>query len=76
MLRRDHAQQKTESYAASPHRNWPGCGTITICPIRAGMGSMEAKIFLMFALLAPVLMLAAGIFAHRQNTRAEMGNGK
>jgi hypothetical protein len=30
------------------------------------MGSMDAKILLMFALLAPLLMLAAGIFARRE----------
>ncbi len=32
-----------------------------------GMGSMDAKVLLLIALLAPILMLAAGIFARREN---------
>jgi hypothetical protein len=35
---------------------------------------MEAKLFLMFALLAPALMVAAGIFAHRENADEETAN--
>jgi len=31
------------------------------------MGFMDAKVLLLIALLAPILMLAAGIFARREN---------
>ena len=40
----------------------------------SGMGSMDVKILVMFALLAPVLMLAAGIFGHQKRARDEVGN--
>jgi hypothetical protein len=36
---------------------------------------MDVKILVMFALLAPVLMLAAGIFARRENAGDNIGNG-
>ena len=45
-------------------------------PDSGGTGSMEPKMLLMLALLAPVLVLAAGVFARRQDTRAETRNGK
>jgi hypothetical protein len=33
------------------------------------MGSMDAKVLLLIALLAPILMLAAAIFAGRKSDR-------
>jgi hypothetical protein len=41
----------------------------------SGMGSMDVKILVMFALFAPVLMLTAGIFARRENAGDNIGNG-
>jgi len=41
---------------------------IRLCSLIGG-GSMDAKVLLMFALLAPVLMLAAGIFAGRKSDK-------
>jgi hypothetical protein len=35
---------------------------------------MDAKVLLLIALLAPALLLAAGIFAGRKNARHDMGN--
>jgi hypothetical protein len=37
-----------------------------------GDGSMDAKVLLLIALLSPILMLAAGVFARRENAA---GNG-
>jgi hypothetical protein len=37
---------------------------------------MEAKMVFLFALLAPVLMSAAGIFTHRRGTAAETGSDR
>ena len=36
---------------------------------------MDAKLLLLIALLTPVLMLAAGIFARRENAGDNIGNG-
>ena len=47
--------------AFSPHF----CGTE--CPLGRGDGAMDLKLLLLIALLAPVLMLATGFFARREN---------
>jgi hypothetical protein len=36
---------------------------------------MDAKVLLLIALLSPILMLAAGIFARRENAGDNTGNG-
>jgi hypothetical protein len=37
---------------------------------------MDAKVLLLIALLAPILMLAAGIFARRGNAGHDTGNAR
>jgi len=39
---------------------------------RAGGWTMDAKLLLLIALLAPILMVAAGIFAHAEKDPASL----
>ena len=43
---------------------------------RGGRALMDPKILFMFALLAPILILAAGIFASRKTSGDDVGNAK
>ncbi len=40
--------------------------------VAQGEGSMDAKVLLLIALLAPILMLAAGIFVGRKNKTEDL----
>ena len=71
-MRRGHAQKKTECIgclgplkrgrAMARCRQPIRCGSA----VASGGRTMDAKLLLLIALLAPILMVAAGIFTHAE----------
>ena len=71
---RSRQRKNRISYSFAPSK-CGRAGTISIGLIRVGRAGwvlMDAKILLMFALLAPILILAAGVLAHRESARDDI----